>query len=490
MKTHTRTPLFYYFLALFSGFLLFLATPYVGYWFIAPVALVPFFVSHFSLTSKRRRSLATLLMAIPYCTAEGEPLFRLAGTWWVGSGGGGIGASALYVGGIVLIIVVASVCYIVPALFAERLFRRMPPAIALGVGFALIESFRSSILLAGYSWGAMGYLLIDTLYIKHFAAVFGVYGLTFLMVTWSAWSAQLLKRMYENKGNFLARFREALFSKLFFFESVTLSMLVCATLLFGAERELRTPDLGIPMRVAVIASQIRTEESIAQGSYRAYRTLFLDALKQEPDIILTPENVFPYFILDEDTGTLTLHPSVYLANAGELYLDFLALTQSAPRVTFATALHSHEGGKLYNSIVLYRDGRILSVYHKRKPVPFTEYAPLGIDLPLFQRFAKGPDLQDFRLDTLLLGGYVCSEIGITPLSVHGAKLILSPSNDSALLSTTIMPLHHQFARMRALEAGAYMIRSSKGGISSIIDPYGRAIATMSGTTGVLVADIR
>ena len=93
------------------------------------------------------------------------------------------------------------------------------------------------------------------------------------------------------------------------------------------------------------------------------------------------------------------------------------------------------------------------------------------------------------MDDIPLAGYICSEVDITPLSAHGAKLILSPSNDSVFVSKGILSLHHQITRMRALETGAYLLRSTKGGISSIIDPYGNTIASMSEKNGVLIADI-
>jgi apolipoprotein N-acyltransferase len=43
------------------------------------------------------------------------------------------------------------------------------------------------------------------------------------------------------------------------------------------------------------------------------------------------------------------------------------------------------------------------------------------------------------------------------------------------------------ARMRALESGAYLLRASKGGISSIID--GNGVTQKEGRDGVLIADI-
>ena len=365
----------------------------------------------------------------------------------------------------------------------------IPKALLFGILFACIEFLRSSIFLAGYSWGTMGYLLIDTLYVKHVASIIGVYGLTFVLVAWSAWSAQLILRYMEEEGGVMIRLRHIFFSNTYFYETITLSSFFIAILLFGAYQESRPISTTLSMRVAVIASNIRTEESISEGSYRTYRALLLQALQSKPDIILTPENIFPYFMINEKGYGLVTSQIVYLPNAEELYADFLALSVSHPRTTFALATHTIASGVQYNSILLYRGGVVESVYHKRKPVPFTEFVPLGLPMRIYQTIGRGEDVQDFRMGDVMLAGYVCSEIGITPLSAHGARLILSPSNDSALVSTTILPLHHQFARMRAIEAGAYMLRSSKGGISSIIDPKGRALRTMSGQNGVLILDI-
>lgn len=479
--------------ALLSGVLLFLATPYVGVWVLASVALIPLFLHFFTLPTYTFRRIATaaLLMGLPYCLAQGEPLFRLAGSWWITSTGGlsPFGAT-IYFGGISAIIIFAALFYIIPLFVVARMKRDLiPKALLLGLLFACIEFLRSSIFLAGYSWGTMGYLLVDTMYVKHVASIMGVYGLTFVLVTWSAWSAQLILRYIDEEGGVMMRLRYVFFSDKYFFETITLSSLFMSILLFGAYQELRPISTQLNMRVAVIASNMRTEESISEASYYTYRVLFMQALDSKPDIILTPENIFPYFMINEDGYGLITDHLVYLPNAEELYADFLALSASHPQTAFALATHTMVSGVQYNSILLYRGGVVESVYHKRKPVPFTEYVPLGLPMRIYQTISRGDDVQDFHMGDVSLAGYVCSEIGITPLSAHGAPLILSPSNDSALVSTTILPLHHQFARMRALEAGAYMLRSSKGGISSIIDPRGRALRTMSEQNGVLIYDI-
>jgi len=153
-------------------------------------------------------------------------------------------------------------------------------------------------------------------------------------------------------------------------------------------------------------------------------------------------------------------------------------------------LHTNKLGLRYNSILFYKNGEIIGVYHKRKPIPFTEYAPFGLHVPLYETISIGDAKQDFSMGNITLSGNLCSEVGFTDLISRNVDIIIAPSNDSVLFSERIGVLQHQFARMRALETGAYMLRSSKGGISSIIDPYGRVIESKSGVSDVMIFDIQ
>lgn len=478
-------------LPLLSGVLLLLATPYGGSWPVAAFALVPFFVHFATLRTKRQIVLSSILMAALYCYGEGEALYHLAGTWWVGSSPfSTMLISVTYALGISAIIIAAAFSYVIPMLLVRRLTRTsVPQPFVVALIIMLIEFVRSVVFYAGYSWGVMGYLLIDVTAVKHMASVVGVYGLTFIFIFWNVWVANLITRFLAIGGPLVLRLREVLFSKLHVIETVTVTTVVVGVLLFGLYRESVLSQARLHMRVAVISSVVSTNESINEASYVMYRALLLKALGSNPNLILTPENVFPYFIIDEEDNILAAHQLVYLQNAGPLWEDFLSLTQEYPKTIFALAAHTTVGEKNYNSIVLYQRGQILSIYHKRKPIPFTEFAPLGLHMKIFETISSGADVQDFRMGDLALGGYLCSEVGINPLSAHGAKLILSPSNDTVLVGSTILLLQHQFARMHALESGAFLLRSTKGGISSIIDPAGNVIQSLSGQNDVMIADI-
>ncbi len=475
-----------------SGILLALVTPFFGLWFLAPVALVPFGMFLESGPSRWKLVFATLLVSFPFCLFAGEPLFRLAGTWWaVGGENQHFVDVIMYPAGILGIVFVATVSYLIPV-FVYRSIRQsfLAPSLVFGATWAVVEFVRSAVLFAGYSWGVLGYALIDSLYLKHSAALFGVYILSFISAALGIWGGRFLVIVLSEEGAILARMKRVCFGKKNAHDTLAVCLVFLCMLYFGVVREFIGPNTIVPTRVAVIGSNVRTTESIGEGSYRTYRKLFRDAIAANAAVVVAPENVFPYFIVDEDTGRLFARSEVYLPNTAELYEDFLSISREAPAVTIALPLHTQLGGLRYNSILLYRGGEIVSVYHKKKPVPFTEYSPFGFTLPLYETIAKGAEQQDFRMGDMQLGAYICSEVGITPFRLDATRLIIAPSNDSALLSDTIGPLQHQFARMRALEAGAFMLRSSKGGISSIINPHGVALATMQDENGLMILDIK
>ncbi len=468
-----------------------LTTAYFGFLPIMLIALIPYGLFLVNARSYRRVFFATLLMSVPFCFFSGEPFFRLAGSWWTGTPHGLLNESLLYPLGITAIIIISSLLYLVPAFVYMKVRAKFPvPIFLFAFTWVCIEFFRSWFLLAGYSWGVVGYALIDSLYLKHVAAVFGVYGLSFLSVIFGVWSASIISGVIETKGGLMTRLRYAFFAPKHVRDSFIVAICFTSVIVFGLYRELRGPLPVEPLRVAVIASNIPTEESIGEGSYYIYRQLLVKAFRAKPDIIVLPENVFPYFVVNEETGELILRPEVYLPNAHELYTDLLFLSRTSPKTMLALPLHSDKYGLRYNSILFYRNGAIVNVYHKRRPVPFTEFSPFGLHLPLYETITKGDARQDFRMGNITLSGYLCSEVGITDLSSRDAGIIIVPSNDSVLLSDGIGLLQHQYARMRALEAGAYMLRSSKGGISSIIDPYGRILATKEGVNDVMILDIK
>lgn len=72
-----------------------------------------------------------------------------------------------------------------------------------------------------------------------------------------------------------------------------------------------------------------------------------------------------------------------------------------------------------------------------------------------------------------------------------AKLLVNVSNDAWFEDSHQPHQHHAIARVRALEAGRYMIRSTNTGITAFIGPHGEVIKQLPQfETGVLMGELQ
>jgi apolipoprotein N-acyltransferase len=154
----------------------------------------------------------------------------------------------------------------------------------------------------------------------------------------------------------------------------------------------------------------------------------------------------------------------------------------------------------YNSLYVVNDeGRIIDTYDKSHLVPFGEYLPyhrwlsrIGLrKLTQMQgSFDEGPGPR-----TLTLPGappvspLICYEIIFPGKVVSPAQRpawIANVTND-AWFGTSSGPYQHlSQVRLRAVEQGLPVARAANTGVSAVIDPYGRVLASQAlNTEGVL-----
>jgi apolipoprotein N-acyltransferase len=156
-------------------------------------------------------------------------------------------------------------------------------------------------------------------------------------------------------------------------------------------------------------------------------------------------------------------------------------------------LFNQDGRLIYgtNSIfAIDSHARILGRYDKAHLVPYGEYLPmpwllrpLGLArlVPGDIDFKAGPGPRDFTLPGFgLVGAQICYEIVFSGEVVdedHRPRLIFNPSNDG-WFGKWGPPQHLAQARMRAIEEGLPILRSTPNGISAIIAADGRLLATV------------
>ncbi|MEA3032243.1 MAG: apolipoprotein N-acyltransferase [Sphingomonadales bacterium] len=139
-------------------------------------------------------------------------------------------------------------------------------------------------------------------------------------------------------------------------------------------------------------------------------------------------------------------------------------------------------------------GRILARYDKAHLVPYGEYLPMrpvlaAIGLsrlaPGDVDFDPGPGPRSFDLPIVgRVGFQLCYEIIFSGEVVdrrHRPAFLFNPSND-AWFGRWGPPQHLAQARLRALEEGLPILRSTPTGISAVIDADGRLLASLGWRT--------
>ena len=172
----------------------------------------------------------------------------------------------------------------------------------------------------------------------------------------------------------------------------------------------------------------------------------------------------------------------------ETYLD--ELDQLAAKRSLSLLLgvlvYDFDNEQFYNALISLGEAR--GVYNKRHLVPFGEFFPVPdfvrnwmrlMSLP-YRDTAHGEHEQSpLQAAGLILAPSICYEDaygGEQRDFLPQASALVNVSNDAWFGDSVAPHQHLQIARMRALETGRFMLRTTNTGITAIIDPRGRVVA--------------
>ncbi len=326
-------------------------------------------------------------------------------------------------------------------------------------------------VMTGFAWMQLGYTQID-LPLSGFAPVFGNHAVGGLIAL-SAGALVLLFLLYKKQQ----------------YKKIALLVALPMLVLWLSSAVLKTIHWtqaeGETIRVSLIQGNIAQKDKwklhMKQPTMDLYRELTLQ--QQNVDLIIWPETAVPAY-------WSRVQPYIQQLRADMEQRDIDLLLGIFVR---------NEEGRLLNS-VLNVNGE---AYHKRHLVPLGEYIPLRFLIEFFNKFVKipmsditaGDDDQDLLIAAgVPLGVSICFEEAFARDVIRDlpeAKILVNVSND-AWFEDSIQPhQHHAIARMRALEAGRTMIRSTNTGITSFIGPHGEVIKQLPQfEVGVLTADVQ
>jgi len=350
--------------------------------------------------------------------------------------------------------------------------------LSLAASLTTAEWLRGHVL-SGFPWNTFGYALSEPLVLAQCAAWVGIWGLTFFSVVIFAAPAMLADDPVTSRRRWLP--------------CAGSLALLAAFAAGGALRLSQHPTEAVAgVRLRLVQPNMPNSEhapnaAALQNRLAVYRALSNVATQTRPQglsevtHLIWPEDALPFYVLPPQimnflpTGAVLITGSLRLANDAH-------------------------GSRTYNSaFVVNRDAAIVSYYDKVHLVPFGEYFPLRSLLQQFglasfikvsQDLSAGHEREALKApgapDFLPL---ICYEAIFPNDAAPSGKRpgwIVNLTNDGWFGTRSGPEQHFQQARLRAIEQGLPLVRAANNGISAIVDPLGRIVATLPfNTQGVI-----
>ena len=339
--------------------------------------------------------------------------------------------------------------FIAAACFLARLARPGWPRVLALAGAWVLADLARQFVLTGFPWnpwgsvwaipGPVGDVLIQP------AAWIGVHGLT--LATLLLAGAAMLRWRWRVAG------------------AVLLAAWVAVGLV-RLQQDIPPQPLTVVLVQGNVAQGQKWNQDLAVRIFRHYLDLSAQARVSGPGVVIWPETAFPG-LLDADEPA---RRAIALATGGvpSLIGSVRFDTRQRPR----------------NSLFAVLDGGGLGgVYDKWHLVPFGEYIPDWLPLPIMvmpgKGFAAGPGPRTLHVPGLPpLGPLICYE-AIFPGEIVDRNdrpgWLVNVTNDAWFGNSTGPRQHLAAARMRAVEEGLPLLRAANTGISAAFDARGHEL---------------
>ena len=148
----------------------------------------------------------------------------------------------------------------------------------------------------------------------------------------------------------------------------------------------------------------------------------------------------------------------------------------------------------FNSLFLVRGGRLSGQIDKIQLMPFAETNPLRPYVPLGrEELTPGTRIRTLPLRGARLGAAICSEAMdpryVRQVAAAGAELLANPAKDRWFGNAAAAEMQLDIARMRAIENRRWLARAAAGGVSAVVDPWGRVVVRADGEPTRLAASL-
>lgn len=320
-------------------------------------------------------------------------------------------------------------------------------------------------LFSGFPWALLGYSQQVWLTTIQSADLFGVYGISFLLVLVNATLAESWLHKRQGRAGRLPR------------RALLICLLLVAgnygygTWRLGQDLNRRERTLDVALVQGNIDQALKWDPAFQEATVANYRRLSLLADGQSPrQLLVWPESATPFYYQDDNPLSALVRQTARDSGAGLLF-GSPAYERVGNRFNF-----------LNSAFLLAPDGNVLGRSDKVHLVPFGEYVPLGRYLPFIHMLVQGVGdfspgtIAPLSLDGARFGVLVCYE-GIFPELARehvrqGAQLLVNITNDAWYGRTSAPYQHLSMARFRAIENRVWLVRAANTGISAFVAPSG------------------
>lgn len=483
LKLETKSDLFKnIFLAILSGVILSLSFPPFKTGFFAYFGLVPILIFLNRAKNYRELLIFTYLSML---------IFHALTLYWIG--GWTSKTDPFMMIGSVALILVHPFFYWLPFVFFFLIKRHLGNKSALFTFPFLWNSleYLRSVDETAFPWLTLGNTQSYYLPIIQVTSIIGVYGLSFVIVVFNV----LIYVAYKNFRYESFRFT---LNKLAIITIVLVSFFIYGKVILNDA----IYD-GKKIRVGVVQPDFdpwEKWEDEVNPQIDVYLQLSDSAVQKGAELIVWPESALPVYLLsgnypEEVRRIKNFCREKNVAIATGLPLVHFYFSKEQAKEDSRISKDSSYYYDTYNGVVLFLpDSDLIQEYGKMNLVPFAERAPYLRYLPFLGDLIKwSVGISNWSVwdeqtvfnyktrdgDTAKFSAVVCYESIFPSFNSEfikkGAQFLVVVTNDSWYGRTSGPYQHKQYAVFRAIENRRWIVRSANGGISCIIDPYGRTI---------------
>jgi apolipoprotein N-acyltransferase len=361
-------------------------------------------------------------------------------------------------------------------------------------------------LLTGFGWNGLGVALHGATWLAQAADLFGVTGLSGVVMAVNVLTANALWKFFREKK---APLRVA--------AAVAAALAVLS--LYGVIR-LATLGKGEAVTLRALLVQINAPQEAARWlwepeqihmAYEDETAKALDGLRAKgvsPDWVLWPESALAGRLLRMADGSWAMWQenldTIDRARGKDAFTLMMGLTELEGEAVGDEGFAQKEKGKAWNSLVVMPARGELQTFRKRHLVFFGETIPLVEQIPLLKKiyeqqagveyggsFTPGESLDplpvELRGTTVGVIPSICFEDTVGRLERKfvrpGPQVIVNVTNDGWFKESEAAEQHFHNAIFRAIELRRPMIRCANTGVSAAVSPTGATLAKIVDGSG-------